>query len=207
MTYVPRPFASGDTLVSSRDPIRTNFTLLEDRFNENHVNLDGGVGGGKHSFLQIPETLTANILATADNEVGFYAKFANVPVPTASLFYRSQSSGSEYQLTRAVDTDILEFGTNTQYEVGPPTLNGGWTFLPGGLIMQYGRVNSPSAGNITVLFPSDDAFNPAPFSIQLTVEAGAGIPVSVRIGTITRTQFEISLGTAATSIFWTAIGI
>lgn len=137
MSYIPRPNASGDTLSASRDPIRTNFTVLQDRFDENHVDLDGGAGGGKHKFLQMPEQSSAP--ATAVNELGVYSKVAN---SISELFLRRESSGTEIQLTTG------DVRANTR----------GYTFLPGGVLLQWGIITAPSNGG-TVTFTDDSGID------------------------------------------------
>lgn len=94
MTYDPRPNASGDTLVASRDPIRTNFEILQSRFQDNHT--DFGSGTGKHKFMQMPEQASAP--TTAVNEGALYTKQGSYSA-SAELFYRRESNGSEIQLT------------------------------------------------------------------------------------------------------------
>ena len=111
MSYTPKPDA-GDTLVGTRDTIRGNFEIIEDRFNENHVDIDGAAGGGKHKFLQMPEQATPP--ATAVNEGGLYTKVGTNPAE-ANLFFRGESSGKEYQLTKTVQADSASFGTNATY--------------------------------------------------------------------------------------------
>ena len=48
MTYTPRPNMANDTLLSSRDQIRTNFEIIRDDFNVDHVNVNK-TGEGKHN--------------------------------------------------------------------------------------------------------------------------------------------------------------
>lgn len=163
MSYDPRPNASGDTLVSSRNPIRTNFQLLQSRFDENHVDIDGGVGGGKHKFLQMPEQSSAP--TTAANEAGLYVKVGTSPAES-NLFFRGEGSGNEYQLTKTIAASTTEFGTNTNYQVGPPSLNGGWTFLAGNMILQYGITNVTSSSDVVITFPV--TFPTSIFSFSLT---------------------------------------
>lgn len=202
MSYDPRPNASGDTLRDSRDPIRTNFIILQDRFDENHVDLDGGAGGGKHSFLQMPEQASAP--TTASNEAGFYAKVGTSPAET-NLFFRGESSGFEYQMTKAIAGSTTEFATNTAYVANH---TGGWTFLPGGLIMQYGARSSPgTSGVITfpLLFPSGY------FSISLTLSRNASssnqtISVDNAVGVSAASFAYRSTSSNTDPIYWTAIG-
>lgn len=99
MSYTLRPFAQDDTLLLSRDPIRTNFSLIQDRFNENHVGINSGSGGGKHKFLQMPEQSAAP--TTAANEAAVYTKQGPAPASTTELYFRRESNGTEIQMTGA----------------------------------------------------------------------------------------------------------
>lgn len=203
MTYSPRPNASGDSLVSSRDPIRTNFTVLQSRFDENHVDLDGGAGGGKHSFLQMPDQGTAP--AVVANEAGFYSAAVG---GVSQLHFRGENTGSSYQLTTGtsgVDGDIATFGTNTGYAANHI---GGWSFLPGGLIIQYGaRTNSALLGEIT--FPR--TFPTAYFSITITMSRNAStstqtITVDNAVAIVTNEFSYRSSSDTTSPIYWVAIG-
>ncbi len=70
MTYDPRPNASGDTLSSSRDPIRTNFNIIRDDFAVDHVEFDDA-DEGKHSQSTYIELATGPV--TAANESAIWA--------------------------------------------------------------------------------------------------------------------------------------
>lgn len=202
MSYVPSPSASGDTLSASRDVIRTNFNILQDRFDENHVNLDGGAGGGKHNFLQMPDQGT--IPVTASGEGGVYGTSDGDAV--SQLYFRGEGNGSSYQLTKAtsgVDANILLFGTNTPYVADHA---GGWTFLPGGLILQYGRKTTPTASG-TVTFPLAFPSGNNPFSIIVTNERTSARSANIDSSAISDTSFDYFMETAgAVAINWIAIG-
>ncbi len=70
MTYDPRPNSSGDTLSSSRDPIRTNFEIIRDDFAIDHVEFDDA-NEGKHSQSTYIELATGPV--TAANESAIWA--------------------------------------------------------------------------------------------------------------------------------------
>lgn len=205
MSYVPRPNASGDTLRDSRDPIRGNFVILQDRFNENHVNLGGTSGGGKHQFLQMPENLQNDIPATASNEAGFYAKVGTSPAE-ANLFFRGESSGFEYQMTKSIAASTGDFA-NTNFTTGNTNL-AGWTFLPGGMLMQYGTTDSLAIkANTTITFPV--AFTTGCFSVTASMIRATTGDVALSVNTVGTTTFRI-LNTSSTSgrkAYWMAIGV
>lgn len=198
-TLVPN---SGQSLGQTKSPIRTNFSLIQTAQDTNHVAL-GLAGQGKHKFLQMPEQGSAP--ATAVNEAGFYAKVGTFPAES-NLFFRGENSGFEYQFTRAVSASTASFGNNT---VALPSANGfgGWTFLPGNLLMQFGTFNPNTS--TTVQFPI--AFNAIPFSIQLTgsFDNSSSFRVGVSTTTVTNAQFvfEGSVTSHANPIYFVAIGV
>ena len=131
MSYTPSVPNSGDSLGSTRVAINTNFQQIDAVNSINHEAFNTA-DKGKHKFLQMPEQSSAP--TTAADEGGLYTKVATNPAET-NLFFRGESDGKEYQLTRSDQANNLTFGDDTNYDVGPPSLNGGWTFLPGGLIL------------------------------------------------------------------------
>lgn len=212
MTYTPDIPQSGETLGGTRARINDNFQQIDTVVAVNHVafNLSGE---GKHKFLQMPVQSSAP--SAASSEIAVYVKDDSSNV--AQLFLRGEATGSEYQLTHlasGVDAEIATFGTNTEYDAGPPSLKGGWTFLPGttAMLMQYGSVTSLSttSGNPTTVTFSR-AFSAAPFSINISFEKGGNSPTTdnayIKNGTITTTQFEIVTTDSSQRIgYWMAIG-
>ena len=208
MTYTPNiPAASGDTLGGTRDRIRTNFQQISDVEEINHIAFNQ-TGKGKHKFLQMPETgfeFDNNVTppTTSSSEVGFYAKKGANPAQT-NLFFRGESNGFEYQLTKAISASTGTFSTNTAYVANH---TGGWTFLPGGLLLQYGLRSSPGTSG-TITFPI--SFNSAPYQVSVSlyrftgdhsVIIDAGTPPGI-------TSFKYICDTSgSTGIYWTAIGV
>jgi hypothetical protein len=91
-----------------------------------------------------------------------YTKLATSTSPSteSDVFYSPDASGNEYQLTRAITASFSKFATNTT--VGNTT--GGWTFLPGGLLLQYGSFDPNTS--TTVVFPV--AFTNIPYIVGMT---------------------------------------
>lgn len=141
---------------------------------------------------------------TGPNEAGFYSKVGTSPAQS-NLFFRGESNGFEYQLTRAISASTASFSTITQ-ALGSANGFGGWTFLAGDLLMQYGYFNPNTS--TTVQFPIP--FTSAPFSVQLTVSAdnNSTFRVGVATGSLTNSQFvfEGSVSSHANPIYFIAIG-
>lgn len=202
MTYDPRPNASGDTLVDSRDPIRINFEVIRDAFVINHQGFNA-TNEGKHKFVQMPNQDT--IPASAANEVTVFAQDSG---SVSQLHIRGEGTGSTYQLTTTtsgVDPDFATFGTNTGYIANH---TGGWTFLPGGLIMQYGARSTPGKVGV-ITFPR--TFPTAYFSITMTMSRNASsstqsVSVDNAVATVVASFAYRGSSSNTDPIYWTAIG-
>ena len=201
MSYTLRPSASGDTLASSRDPIRTNFSLIQQQFEQNHVSIQSD---GKHKFLQMPQQ--GSIPDVAASEIGLYA-YSDGSV--TQLFLKGANTGSSYQLsyaTSGVDPDIASFGTVAGVS------SSGWSFLPGGLLMQYGNATSSgtSLPNTTVTFPK--SFGTGLYSVTATILTTSDSRFFVEIYDSSTSQFRAvtrDSGGSKTSglvFYWMAIG-
>ena len=94
MSYIPKPDASGDTLVLSRNPIRTNFIILQDRFDEDHIDLDGSAGGGKHKQSRYVERTSGNEPTTAANESAIWAVEGPTSTETEVYIRRENTTGA-----------------------------------------------------------------------------------------------------------------
>ena len=201
MTYVSDIPVSGESLGSTRDRIRGNFQEIAAVEAINHIAFNA-VGKGKHKFLQMPEQAAAP--AVLANEAGFYSKVGANPAET-NLFFRGENNGFEYQLTRAIAASTARFGNNTAYQANH---EGGWSFLPGGLILQYGlRTNIGANSTATVTFPV--AFTTACFSVMIS-PVTSGNPTSQMILTANpgAASFVINNNSSTfTRAFWIAVGI
>lgn len=201
MTFNPNVPASGQSLGETQPIIQTNFAKINTAFGANHVALTTDATG-KHTYIQ----MAANSAPTTASSEG--AVYINDDASgVAQLFYKGETEGSSYQLTLAtngVDPAIAEFATNSAYQ---PNHNGGWTFLPGGLILQYGkRTSLATDSNNTITFPR--SFPTAVFSvIPQGFTTGTSVN-TVLINNITTANFRIyntSSGTVST-LYWMAIG-
>ena len=201
MPYTDNVPQSGQTLGTTQPLIQSNFSVITTAQSVNHVTFDDA-NQGKHKFLQMPEQVSAP--TTAVNEGGFYTKDSG----GTNLFYRSESAGSEYQLTKVIDASIGNFGTFLAYGAPPATFTqtGGWTFLPGGLIMQYGFY-----GKVGALGQTGTVQFPVTFTNVFSVTNSLNRPntgnQSIQIGTPTTTDFGFFSSSAGSDgIFWQAIG-
>jgi len=202
MTYTQNLPVSGDSLGGTRDRIRVNFQQIATVEAVNHVAFNS-TGEGKHKFLQMPEQASAP--TTAVDEGGFYAKVGTSPAES-NLFFRGENSGYEYQLTHVDSSLTASFSTSAG------TNDSGWTFLPGGMLLQYGLRSVAASGSATTItYPK--AFATAVYSITIGSVTGEGNSPGannqfVKDGSVGLTTFQIvnSSSSSARKVYWMAIG-
>lgn len=97
----------------------------------------------------------------------------------------------------------------------PVSSNNGYTFLPGGLILQWGQINSVNSSFTTLTFSTANiAFPTSCFNIWTQpygsgTVAGGSATVDIRKSTISNTSFQWAFVTNSsqyTGFFWAAIG-
>ncbi len=196
MTYTTGIPRAGQSLGNSRPSVQGNFDYIDTSFAINHVAFNAA-GVGKHKFLQMPEQGAAP--ATAANEGALYTKVAQ---SITNLFWRLESSGTEVQMTNIAPTNAQQ----------------GYTFLPGGLLMQWNVVTVGAAGTstTTTLLTSFTlaGVNVQPYSVVVTANAGlAAIQAALTFGVTgfnaAANQFDIRRQgglTATVDVFYIAIG-
>ncbi len=164
MTYDPRPNASGDTLSSSRDPIRTNFIIIRDDFAIDHVEFDDA-NEGKHSQST-------------------YIQLAASPAPgaTESALYSLAVSGNPRLFLRQGATAAIQMGGAV-----PTNATDGFTFLPGGLLIQWNTFTATASVNTTVTFPT--AFGDPPYSVICQMNRNNTNVDTIYAHTLTATTF------------------
>ncbi len=194
--------------------INTNNT--DDLINEDHVSF-GEANGGFHRRVRFIET---TIPAIGADQSALYGKASG----NSQIWGTTEGGGKEYQLTRFQDADIARFGKYINYSSpGNYTINGGWSFLPGGLLYQYGLVTHsttiPTGSNegpftYAVAFTTSNVIlNVTPLFYSGVIgqpESQALCPVE---GTVSSTGFQIKAITTAASpsafkgFYFTAVGV
>lgn len=143
---------------------------------------------GKHKQSRyVTSTMPAGLV---NGEGTLYTKSST----GSQLFYSPDNTGREYQMTRTIEASWATFGVNTGAG------SSGWSFLPGGLILQWGVASGGSPANIT--FPV--TYTTGVFSITLgNAQTGLQFYISASSAsgfTITRTSG------AGMNVFWMSIG-
>jgi len=192
MSYNPIPPSSGGTLVGTRDQIRTNFTLIQSNFDINHEDYGVGANAGKHKFMQMPQQSSAP--TTAAGDIALYSKLVS-SIPR--LFLRQESSGTEIQMSG----------------INPSAATNGYTFLPGGLLLQWG-IKTPLSSTGTVTFATSNINFPNNcFNVSCTlISSPGGTSSSNTIAPITATvtgngfNYSYTGSSSYVAFYWQAIG-
>lgn len=205
LNQVPDP---NQTLAQTNAPIKQNFSTIDTGFSVDHVTF-GAVGVGKHKQVTLPD-VTASVPAFAAGEMGLFNQNA---VPT---------SRPDIWMARGVAAAIPITGYNFN---NTATDGRGWTYLPSGLKMIWGKSSIVGAGSTTTITFNNSAqggvtgfpgFSTVIGSIIMTRIAGGagnidGFPVLVNSSyhsTLGSFQFRSSSTTTANREFtWMAIGL
>lgn len=180
MVYSLIPNA-GQSLGETRDGIKENFTTIQTAFQVDHVAYDAA-GEGYHSKVNFPQGTAPTVAA---DSVVMYAKDTN---SRPTIFMRQENNGDEIQLSGPTPS----IGTN------------GYTFLPGGLLLQWG-VSSSTASNTSITFPV--AFTTL-YSLNVTTRASNLNASFHKIQSQGNTSFTVinSTATIVLGFYWMAIG-
>lgn len=180
--------------------IKDNFANINSLFNVNHY-LPGSVNNGKHEKVEMPTAGTKPPSGLVASEATLYGKSAN---GASQVFFTPDTTNDEYQLTRAITASFAKFSTNTA--LASANGNGGWTFLPGGMLLQYGSFNPNTSINVS--FPI--SFTGTPYSVQLTGSAdnNSTFRAAVSTGSLSSSgfTFEGSVSSHWNPIYFVAIG-
>lgn len=178
--------------------IQNNFTQLNTSFGINHLPYNDQTNkNGKHTFVEMVDN-TVIPAGLKPSEGTLYTK-SNAGV--TDMYYTPDNSGNEYQITRVGTANFGTFGAVT-----------GWTFLPGGLLFQWGLATSvgTSLPNTTIIFPKPYT-NPA-YSVNCSIITTQNTRQSVNIFDVSNTQFRAAAKDAGGSItsgltfYWQAVG-
>lgn len=196
MSYTPLPLASGSTLENTRDGIRGNFVIIQDRFEDDHTTYASGTG--KHNKMTMPEQSSAP--TTAANEGALYSKVGTNPAET-NLFFRAESDGYEYQMTHAYSANTGTFATSPF----------GWTFLPGGLILQWGSLTNPGTSGTITFADNTFSFPNSIIQIQLQIYHNSSGNESATVKqddppTTALFKYRTTSSSANTVLKWYALG-
>ena len=191
MTYDPGIPNPTDTLSTSQGQIKTNFGQINTVFTKNHFAFDDAIvaNRGKHNFVTIP-------VRNADP--------GGLSASEIALFCENISLGNP-----ATETELVmkRGGGNRIYLSGPEPdfgANNGSTFLPGKLLLQYGK-KTASPGSNTFAYHVN--FSSPAFSVVLTIDTTGTGDYQMYVTNIQANTFDVQLNASSGKDFrWIAIG-
>lgn len=196
MSYQPGIPTGSVPLNIDYQNIQDNFSQLDFIFNIDHIPFSQIANQGYHTKVHlVPAAIpafTASIGQLVSNTV-------NDSIANDQILYWLTGNNRLLQLTR----NFVPVTTNNANQ-------NGYTFLPGGLIFQWGRVTNPGSSG-QVLFVTDNINFPTRiFNVTLTLERNSGSQsVTLDSGTTpSTTQFSyLASSSGSAFLYWTALGI
>lgn len=172
--------------------MQSNATSISNLIARDHFPFNN-TSGGWHVQVTLP-SFSGTTPTTIAGQGAVYVKTDSAG-QQALWFIRDGFAGSNVQLT-------------TSKILAPTVAINGCTFLPGGILMQWGRVNTPTDGQ-TVTFPV--MFPNAVFSIVATGQVLlSSVQATCNVLGTNQTNFQLKIPTGAgisyTSVCWMAIG-
>jgi hypothetical protein len=183
----------GSFLGQTKTTIRNNLDGTFLTLAVDHINNNGQPGmqpAGYHKAIhmvqQTPPTAVPNV-----GEI--WCSTANDGYSTDTIFFQKTGLNLNAQMSR---------------NFAPVAAANGYTFIPGGLVLQWGSTTAvQNSSSTTVTFPI--AFTANVFSVQLTVQTDDNSTIRLSLlNTPTLTQFTTSQtsSTHFTKLYWMAIG-
>lgn len=194
MPYDPNKPGPNDLLSNSQLDIQSNFQTANTVMNVNHYPFDNVSGNqGKHKFVEMP-VLAVKPAGLAASEATLYSKTVS---GTSQLFIVPGTSANEFQLTSMNNADFGTFGTSPD----------GWSFFPGGLIVNWGTATKATDGAVTY----SRNFTGDPYIVQLTTFENTNSRNFLWVKTKTSANFTVSARDSAgqdtpITFTWWALG-
>lgn len=174
--------------------IQGNFQQLDTTFGIDHTTFSNQTAqNGYHRVIHIIPNTGNPAAVSAIGEV--YVRTINDGINTDTALYFQSGLGNVIQLTR---------------NFVPSISANGYTFLPGGLIFQWGTaISNTSSPNSSVTLPLP--FPSSIFGVQICVRENSSSRRIWHINTLSTTNFtayiqDSSGSSVANTFYWTAIG-
>lgn len=134
-TYLPTIPQPNDQLSVSQGQILDNFAAIQTFVDVNHVDFADATNQGKHKFVTFLQQ--AAIPVPGNSEFNMYCLDSIVSPGTPAMFLRYPGIG----------------GTNYDFTTAG-RLQDGWTRLPSGILLKWGRLSTGGTGTIVKTFAS-----------------------------------------------------
>ena len=193
-TYTPGYPPDGSSLGQTKSTIRNNLDGTFQTLGVDHVNNNGQPGSnpaGYHTVIHVVPQ--ASNPGTVSGFGQLFSKSINSVITDTALFWKT-GTGLLQQLT-------MNFT--------PQANTNGFTFLPGGLILQWGVVSSPGSSGTVNFATSNMNFPNNCYNVSLTQRRdGSSSTQGMYLnGAPTNTSFSYNGSSSSdTALFWTAIG-
>lgn len=175
MTFNPNIPAGSQTISSTTLPIQTNFSTSNTNFGVDHVDFTNtpppGGNGGRHNTVTLVQQ-AADPTAVSTSPI-LYCKSTTSNTVNNDIYFRRASNDS---------SSIVQLTTT---KVNPTASVSGYSFLPGGIIVQWGT-NAAATDGGTTNFPI--AFPNNCFNVQVTQNTASTL-VTIGINGFTTTNF------------------
>lgn len=205
MAFLPNIPQSNDQLSISQGNILNNFTIL------------GAIAGNSNASSASLNTNAGFNWIYLPNQGATPPAGASFPAGENALYSSANAATgrNEIYLNKTIAGPTLTQIPMTAYRTGGTNAGNGWTYLPSGLKMAWGRSTTGGGTNVTITYATEltnfPGFSTANNIPQLTRIAFPG-PTSnfVTLGNYTQTTFQVfsSLATTGTGIqfSWFVIG-
>lgn len=204
--------AAGNNPSSDQPLMQTNTNSINSLINVDHYTFGTGKDG-KHLQVQLPALLATPTVGVLGETTVYSQSVTRGAATSTELFITPDANvaNNTYQLTQTILASQTQFGIYNAYTSGVSGVvtTGGWTFLPGGLILQYGTVTPPKNGSFTVNLPIPFATTNMVMTISIHRNSGSGgdnCYINSKNLT-TFTYFTSTSGTGFQSFDFMAIGI
>lgn len=193
--YPITPVASQPPRISPNN-FNTNFGSIASLIGTDHYPFSDTTNGGWHKQSTYVDQ-TAPGPSCANKQVVVYSEqvtYPTTPTPTtfSELFFKRDTTATEVQITTGPGNPIAA--------------NRGVSYLPGGIIIQWGQDSAAPSPGTTVNFPVK--FPRACFTVTITAyNTGSTARTISEVGTASLTGFTaITSSSSANLIYWIAIG-
>ena len=188
-TYTPSVPQAAQTISSTQAPIQSNFQAISDLVAVNHTPFG--------SNAAVPGTHATITFADQSASVP-----SNPPSGQVNL-YNNIGSGSIAELYLQYPTGAPGVPTNP-IPITVGSAGGGYTYLPTGIIMQWGIKTASSSGSVITSFDTTHApFTSAPYAILVTPY---GSSTTIYVTAKSTTNFTANISSNG-QFSWLAIGI
>lgn len=195
MTFNPNIPTGGQTISSTTVPIQTNFSVSNTAFGVDHTPFTVVTNQGQHNKVSLIQQASDPVALTTAPIL--YAKSTTSNTVNNDIYFeRASNDGSA----------VVQLTTT---KVNPLASASGSSFLPGGIMIQWGSQSFVGTQNPTVTFPT--AFPNACFNIQLSLfnsgyTSATVAPVNV-ILSVSTSGFTARVNQSGNATwYWMAIG-